>query len=213
MIRSGLSAERIAATHLFVGTPADYLAHRPVMHEPGMSTAVSRRYLADLAPVYPRRPVAFVLEAFDERPYDAWVAAHPGNEVGAGVALVSVPFERPEAAGSTTDLGSVGIGSPLTLLPFGAAVLAFLWVCGLGWTGTLFGRRLRPFEFAALAPGVGIAAVVMTGVLMDRVGVRLVGPGGVATGTIALVTGWGGWWMRHRRERRAVDHAPWPGGM
>jgi hypothetical protein len=86
--------------------------------------------------------------------------------------------------------GPVGPYSSLTygLVAVGCSLLFAL--VGLGWSLVLLRRWLRPLELAAAAPAVGIAALVLGGVLVDRVGIRLTGLGGALT---PLAVGGAGW--------------------
>ena len=48
----------------------------------------------------------------------------------------------------------------------------------------------RPFEAAALSPAMGLGAMMLAGVVVDSIGIRLVGWGGVLALAIAAVPGW-----------------------
>ena len=70
---------------------------------------------------------------------------------------------------------------------------------GLGWTFAMLRRWLRPLEILAVAPAVGVAVLVVFGVVVDRLGVRLRGIGGVLTVVIAAAAGAGVAALAHGR--------------
>ena len=88
--------------------------------------------------------------------------------------------------------------------------LALLVAIGLGWTLLAFRRRAGPLGVAALSPAVGVAALVVWAVVLDRLGVRLVGAGGVATGAVAALSGWALCAFSELRSRGRPDPGPRP---
>jgi hypothetical protein len=60
----------------------------------------------------------------------------------------------------------------------------------LGWSLVFFGRWVRPVEVVALAPAVGIAVLILGGVLLDRIGLRLSGATGVMVVLLVAASGW-----------------------
>lgn len=199
MVRVGLPAERIGRAYLYAGSPRDYLAHRPTGAPGTEGRSISDRYLQKMRPTYARRPVAVLLAAFDEPYFRSWVAARPETVVAPDVAVVlgPRPASAPPAPAPLEPMRSV----PLGLLA--VASLAVLALAGGGWTMALLGRWLRPVEAVALAPAVGIAAVVVVGVVLDRLGVRLAGAGGLAALAVALASGWG--WFALRARSPGLD--------
>jgi hypothetical protein len=187
MIRSVLPARRIDDAYIYVGSPENYLARRPTPTLSGSPNPFSLRYLGYLRPTYGRHPVALILRSFDPSYFAPWAQAHPGTIVAPNVAVVTGPtltsplLPAPFPVGG---LGAIRVGF------LAVASLAILAAIGLGWALSLLGRWLGPFETLAAAPAVGIAALVMVGVLIDSVGVRLAGAPGVAAPVVAGVGGW-----------------------
>jgi hypothetical protein len=176
MIRATLPAERIADAYFYAGSAQDYLAERPTPDTTGQPGGLSERYFSFMRDTYARDPVALLPKLFDDRYFDAWATAHPETLVAPDLAVVRgpvptslAPAPSPVAPASTFWLALLAVGS-----------LAALGAVGLGWTVGLLGPWLRPLEVVAFSPAVGIAALVMGGVVLDRLGVRLVGGGGVA---------------------------------
>jgi hypothetical protein len=208
MIRAALPADRIGETYLFVGSPDDYLAGRPT-GEPGSGGDISTRYFESVQSTYARDPVALILASTNDAYFGPWVQAHPLNVVGPNVALVRGPFlpQAPHERGGP--LVATTVAAPpspvgriasvkLALMAVGSLVVLFL--VGSGWTAALLGRWLRRQEGLAVAPAVGIATLVMGGILLDRLGVRIRGAGGVAVPLLVAAAGWGVAAIAHRRR-------------
>ncbi|HXJ62533.1 MAG TPA: hypothetical protein VNN79_02160, partial [Actinomycetota bacterium] len=171
-LRAVLPPDRIRDVHLFVGRPGDYLAGRPTATGDPLHNAMSARYLRDLRAALKgtgRLPVAFVLAPMNERNYDGPVASGDATEVLPGVAVVG-PAPALYATRSPADTG--GPTSPWLIVVFAAAALAVLWVAGAGWSCAALGRGVA---WVAAAPAFGIAALVLIGVAVDRLGIRLTG--------------------------------------
>jgi MFS family permease len=187
MIKASLPAERIGHVYLFIGTPQDYLAKRPLQTSTGPS-ALSVRYLQNLEPTYSQDPVALVLSSFNIDAYNQWIESHPEDLVARNVGLVrgprpqtAVPFAKPPFGG----LGGFWVGV------LGVASMFALAAIGLGWAILLLGRWLTPLPLLGVSPAVGIAALVLSGILVDRVGIRLVGGGGILAVVVAAASSWG----------------------
>lgn len=186
-ILASFPAERMREVHMFLGTPEDYLARRPTA-DPSQPRyrIVSERLLGRIADTYDRDPVAVMPTAFNAG-FDAWVASHPETISGGVLAILQGPpapaelvFENP-----TTSLRPV----PLGLL--GILTLALLAAAGLGWSRALLGRWVDAAGALAVAPAIGVAVLVVTAALLDRLGVRPSGAGALAAIAIAGLGGWG----------------------
>jgi hypothetical protein len=186
MIKASLPASRIGHVYLFIGTPEDYLARRP-LQTPNGPSALSVRYLGTLAPTYAENPVALVLYSYNADAYSRWAESHPEDLVARNVALVRGP--RPQTAVTFAKPPFGGLGA-LWVGVLGVASMSLLAAVGLGWAILLLGRWLRPLWLLALSPAVGIAALVLSGVLVDRVGIRLVGAGGVFAVVLGAASSW-----------------------
>jgi hypothetical protein len=198
MIRAALPADRIPHAHVFVGTPGDFLARRPA------DTAISQSYFRRVEPLYPADPVALVPNSFNRTAYEEWIFAHPDTEVADRVAVVQGP-PPPRALASLAGVAApVGPIAWWRLGLLAAAALVILGLCGLGWAIAGLGRWLRPAEVLAVAPAIGVGALVMGGVLADALGIRLAGLGGALTPAVIALAGAGlAVWLRARRNKAA----------
>jgi hypothetical protein len=186
MIKATLPAERIGHVYLFIGSPEDYLAKRP-LDTPDGPSALSARYLRALAPTYAQNPVALVLFSFNADAFNQWVHTHPDDLVARNVGLVRGPRPQTAVPYATPPFGGLG-GFWVGVL--GVASMSLFAVIGLGWAILLLGRWLTPLPLLAVSPAVGIAALVLAGVLVDRVGIRLGGAGGIFALVLATMSSW-----------------------
>jgi peptidoglycan/LPS O-acetylase OafA/YrhL len=81
-------------------------------------------------------------------------------------------------------------------------VLAALFLIGAGWTLALLRRLVGPAALLALAPAVGVAALVVCGVLLDALGAH---PGGLSGALIPVVVGVAGWTVFALAGRRRPE--------
>ena len=196
LIRAGVPAERIAQAYFYVGFPEQFLAREPSTR-PGhpIFDETSARYLSRLGPAYANDPVALLLQSANPA-FDAWVAAHPGTVVGPGVAVVRGPLLATPLGQTPTPVEPF---TYLNLAVLGAFVMGTLFLVGLGWSVALLGGD--PLRVVAVAPSVGIAALVPFAVVADRLGLRLRGAGGVALPIVVAACGWALAWALSRRNR------------
>jgi hypothetical protein len=173
VIRAAMPPERVRDVHLFVGTPADYVARRPTVRRDPRYDAMSRDYLADVVAAG-GRPYAFLLEAFD--PVGLRPARRFGIPLGPDIVLIEPTPARPGEV-SDTVVGPppkpLRPFSPWAVPPAGAVVLVALSLIGLGWSRAALGRGTTSL---ALAPAFGLAAVILSAVVLDRLGVRIDDP-------------------------------------
>jgi hypothetical protein len=189
MIRSVLPPDRIRNMYLYVGTVQNYLDRRstPDPEIPARS-ALWRSYFNQMRGTYTHDPIVVLLRAFGTSTFRTWVAGHPGSIVNDGVAIVrGGPIPATPIRSSKPP--PFGLREPRIGL-VAMASLAILSVIGLGWMVLLLGRWLGPLELLALSPAAGIAALVPGGILMDRLGFRLVGAPAVVTAVIVAGLGW-----------------------
>jgi hypothetical protein len=136
--------------------------------------------------VYADHPVAVMLSAFNAPAYGDWAAANPGRVAGEGLGVVDGPV-----TGAPISQPALGVEPyawwRLGLL--GVACAVALGLIGLGWAVAMLRRWLRPAEVLAVAPAVGIAALVVVAVVADRLGVRLVGVGTAIGGGLLALAG------------------------
>lgn len=199
----GAEASRIAT---YLGYPGDLLMGRATRDPalPGFDP-ISMRYWHSLQDWLHADPVVMVLAPYHDR-YQKLRTAHPGAEIAPGVMLLRGPppvsgFVPPAA------LSPPGAGR---LIGWTAAAFAMLLLAGIGWTWALL--RLPWDERVALAPAVGMAALVLAAFVLGMRGVALSGASGrwVAVGVTAA--GWAAgllrWALASRGTRRP---APQPG--
>jgi hypothetical protein len=88
-----------------------------------------------------------------------------------------------------------------------ALVLLLVGAAGIGWSRTLFRSRLDALQRVAVAPAVGIAALVTGGTLWSRLGGPLRGPGAVAGYAVITAAGMAASLTRRRPPRPAPQVA------
>jgi hypothetical protein len=203
MIRAAMPAERIDDVYLFIGSPEDYAARRPGRSPSGGRTELADRYFGYMEATYRDDPVVLLMRSFAGIHFASWVSAHPESVVAPSVAVVRGPLPATDLPEAPLPVG--GLGSWRVAL-LAVASLGILGAIGLGWALLLLGKRLRPVELMAVAPAVGIAAVATGGLLIDRMGVRLVGAGAVATAVALTVIGWGTFGLQRLRGRPTPGH-------
>ena len=216
MIRSVLPPERVPHVFIYVGDPGNYLEGRPTYRDsPNQYDANERRFWPTIQRLLPRRPVALLLSAYNPA-YGAFVGTHPESVIAPEVALLAGP--RPPAPLPSAPYPS----GPRRLVHGGAlgiGTLVVLGLLGLGWAA-LLPVGVRPFERLALAPALGIGALVMAGVVVDAAGIRLTGGGAVAPFVVAAVPGWAAaGWRRAANPTRSLrrrtgrpGRTPWDEG-
>jgi hypothetical protein len=203
IVRSALPAARIPSSWFYVGNPDRYLAGRPTLRpQPRTYDTNSRRFWRPLARMLasaPRRPVAVVLRSTNPL-FDAEAARHPGWVVAPGVLVLQGP--RP-AAPLPAAVAPSGIRTVPQGVAIGGGTLALLALVGLGWAVALLPRGVRPFEVLALSPAVGIGFLLLGGIVLDAVGVGLLGWGGSLTVAVAGAVGFAVAWRRLRGQELA----------
>ena len=186
VVRSALPAEYYQRTYLYVGDPDAFLQGRPTLRRnPPSYDRTSRAFFDALHTVLDRDPVALLPSAMNPA-YEQVTAAHPGWVVGPGLAVVRGPHptERfavpphPAAPRGLLDVGALGIAS-----------FAIVLLAGAGWAMAGERESFRWFEVAALAPALGLATIVVTGVLIDAAGPTLTGLPGALVAPIAAAAG------------------------
>jgi hypothetical protein len=188
MIRASQPAPRVAQIHLFAGAPQDYLARRPTMDTSGGGLpGLSARYFRRIEDTFARDPVALILRSFNRFHYERWIIENPDTVVAPGVSVVRGTVMRTPIAGPATPLGRF-TSVHVAVLSVGS--LAALGFVGLGWTVVLFRRWSRRLETLALSPAVGMAFLVLGGIVADRFGVRLTGWGGALVVVAVAALGW-----------------------
>jgi len=184
-VRVALPPERQTDAHFFVGNPADLLAGRRTPLGPGLTDATND-YWNDVRTVLPRDPPVLIVRALAEKEYAEAVSSLRARVVAPGVALLRGP--PPPAA-----LSAASIPNPVPRvrsgLAWGLALIVLLFVAGAGWTVALAGFDAPAEVLAGLCPAVGAAVIILFGLAAAKLGVRLGGVGGVATFSVATLSG------------------------
>lgn len=164
ILRAAADPDRVDDVYVFVGTISDYFAGRSTVRGDPEYDALSRLTLADI----PRDPVslAFVLAPF-----------YRGGDPGADPRLIehgpglwtSEPLPQFAIAHDNRPLGS-GPSSPLAIASATIAILLVLTLLGLGYALVAFDDLTTAI---ATAPAFGAAALTLTAVALDRLGLRL----------------------------------------
>jgi len=210
LVRAAVPPNVISRTFVYLGDPARLRQGRPTLrpHQKGYDK-ISRRYFKYLGPYLGADPVVFFLQAQNpfSPPIDRLRGAWP---ITPNVVLLDGPrvhSARP-AAVSLTPL------SQGTLSGWTAGILALLFVAGLGWSAALVDGGW--WERAALAPAIGVAALVLVGLVGNRLGAGLLGSSGTVLAATTVVLGWGAFGIRAWRpwrmlRRGASGDGPGPG--
>jgi hypothetical protein len=164
ILRAAADPDRAADTYVFVGTVSDYFADRPTVRGDPEYDALSRLTLADI----PRKPLSliFVLAPFyrggDPGSDRRLIEHEPGLWVSESLPEFAIAYMRRPL--------EFGPSSPLAIASATIAILAMLTVLGLGYALVSFDDRVTAI---ATAPAFGAAALTLTAVALDRLGLRL----------------------------------------
>ena len=165
ILRAAVPPERAGDVYIYVGDPARYFAGEPTLRGNAEYDALSSQLLDDI----PAGDAAvFVLDQFDrvggtdrDPHFVRW-----SSDV---VSTVRDPRALPPGDGELIAAAPMAIAGA-TLL-----VAVFLWALGYGWARWTFGDAVTA---AAAAPGFGVAALAIVGLLAERLGVPLTGSWG-----------------------------------
>jgi hypothetical protein len=177
-VRAALPAGRITDAFVYLGDPSEFLAGRATEHLPVGGPVppeyahASREYFDAIRPLFPRYPVTFLLQEMNPDPtyFSPWAGSHPDEEVAPGVFVVKGPVLSDPIP---QRFAPVGHKSFLPLSVSAWMVVGVLFVAGLGWAIVALGKRVEAFTALAIAPAVGVAFMVTSGVVADRLGFRL----------------------------------------
>jgi hypothetical protein len=173
---------------VYLGDPDVLARRRPTLRPdvPGFDE-VSRATWRAVSPLLAEDPTIVILRSRFEG-FGGAVREHPGWQSTGWMAVVSGPAPPSEASRPPARPPAS------SLLYWWVSSLAVVSFAGAGWAGRFAGGSLA--LRMALAPATGLAVLILTGILLERLGVRMGGPGGVATiivvgliGAVAAVTG------------------------
>jgi hypothetical protein len=201
VIRAAMPPERIADVHVYVGTLADEEANRPTVRGDPQFDALSRTYLSAIRDAETRtseNPVTFVLQPF--APSEFASARDEGLALGNGAVLVR-PQDVVAGKPTTTAYDTLESSSPLLTFATALGMLALVFVVGIGWARAAISHPIQSF---ALAPAFGAAALLLGGIVAERLDVALTGAGPPLISAVVAAGGYGLWWWRRRRFLRWV---------
>ena len=211
VIRASMPPERIADVHVYVGTLADEQANRPTVRGDEQFDALSRTYLAAIHEAEARTsedPVTFVLQPFAPSEYAN--ARGAGLALGDGAVLVR-PQDVVAGTPTPTPYDTLESSSPFLTIATAIGMLALVFAVGIGWSRAAISD---PVDSFALAPAFGAAALLLAGIVAERLDVALTGAGPPIVSAVVAAGGYTLWWWRRRRflrwvrEREAVAQTP-----
>lgn len=180
-IKAALPADQIVRSHVYVGDPGRLLAGAPTV-DPDRPpyTAISRQVWRGVRPIIDQDPVVLALEAFSRQ--DPSQGPHSAR-IDPGVTVI----RGPAPPGPADAFPPMGSPTALSLLGTVGVLLLFLSVVGGGWSiGLVPGD---PLTRIALAPALGIAMLVLGGVVAGAVSMDTPGPRAWVLVAVALA-GW-----------------------
>jgi hypothetical protein len=194
ILRAAADPDRAADIYVFVGTVSDYFADRPTVRGDPEYDSLSRLTLADI----PREPLSliFVLAPF-----------YRGGDPGSDPRLIEheaglwVSESLPQfSVGYVSRPLDFGPSSPFGISLATVAILVVLTVLGLGYALVSFDDRVTAI---ATAPAFGAAALTLTAVALDRLGLRLAElPVAFAASALAGIGGLALFVVKRKRDRR-----------
>jgi hypothetical protein len=188
-LRAELPPRLALRTTVYLGDPDRLLSGRPTLR-PGVPgyDEISRETWRAVRPLLGHDPVIVVLRS-QYSGFEQKVRSHPDWRAAGWVAVVAGPSPPTSFDHPATPVPP----SVPSLLARWAAMLAIISFAGVGWAGGLAGGSLS--TRIALVPAAGLAMLIPVGLVAERLGVRVGGPGGVAVwigvafaGAVAAVT-------------------------
>ena len=185
VIAANLRPERTDQARFYFGDPERYLQGKPTFL-PGRPryNQMSALLWRDIRPLVAKKPVALMLASYSPL-YLETVTEHPELRTINNTVVLNGP-----APPRAKIRNSIPASGPLRILGMELATLFVLAIVGLGWAIALLPKAIRSREVIAVAPAIGIAFVVMGGLLLDRTGIRLTGVAATVTPLLVAVAGW-----------------------
>jgi hypothetical protein len=180
-VRAELPPSQALRTTVYLGDPDRLAVRRPTFRPdvPGFDD-LSRETWFVVQPLLDRDPVVVILRShfvgFGEALHE-----HPGWSSNGWMAVVQGP---PAPTVQPTSPARPAAGA---LAAWWAASLAVVTLAGAGWSGR-FGAGSLSLRMGA-APAVGLASLVVAGLVAERLGIRMGGTGGVIVVLVVMVVG------------------------
>ncbi len=180
-IRAELPAHLALATTVYLGDPELLGEQQPTLRpEVAGFDEVSQETWRAARSLLPRDPTVVILRSHLAG-FAGVVAGHPEWRTNGWMAVVAgppPPTERPVAPEPP---------SRATLAAWWASSLAVIALAGAGWAVRFGGGSLS--FLVGVAPAVGLASLVVAGLIAERVGIRMGGTGGVIVVLVVTVAG------------------------
>jgi hypothetical protein len=198
-IRAELAPDLALRTTVYLGDPDLLTAGRPTFRPgvPGFDE-ISRDTWRVVRRVLPQDPIIVIMRSRFRGFRDA-VRDHPGWMTTPWMAVVSGP---PPSSGLAVAPERPAASS---LAWWWVSAFAVIALVGAGWAGR-FGDGSLALRMA-LAPAAGLATITVAGVLVERLGVRMGGPGGMMTVIVVTLGGAAAAINRRFSERAAIPQA------
>ncbi len=191
VIRAALPPDRIRDASVVVPYPR---TGRPATRERIALARVTSKDAGEATRAAGTPPLSFLLTSFDrvDRPPPSMIRVADGVfiETGSTGTGLQPATSRP--------VDPLEPSSPGEILLAAFAVLSLLFVAGSGWAGVFASDAVARL---ALAPLCGLAALVLAGIALERLGVPLTGS--VGPTVVSASAGGGGYLVRFLLERRA----------
>ena len=191
VIRAALPPDRIRDASVVVPYPR---TGRPATRERIALARVTSKDAGEATRAAGTPPLSFLLTSFDrvDRPPPSMIRVADGVfiETGSTGTGLQPATSRP--------VDPLEPSSPEEILLAAFAVLSLLFVAGSGWAGVFASDAVARL---ALAPLCGLAALVLAGIALERLGVPLTGS--VGPTVVSASAGGGGYLVRFLLERRA----------
>jgi hypothetical protein len=180
-VRAELPAAQALRTTVYLGDPDLLAVGRPTFRPdvPGYDD-LSREIWSAARPLLDQDPVVVILRShfagFGEALHE-----HPGWSSNGWMAVVQGP------PAPTAQAASPARPPAETLAAWWATSLAVVTLAGAGWAGRFGGGPLS--LRMGVAPAVGVASLVVAGLVAERLGIRMGGTGGVIVVLVVTVVG------------------------
>ncbi|MBI3648059.1 MAG: hypothetical protein HY240_04845 [Actinobacteria bacterium] len=201
-MRTTLPVDRIADTWFYLGTPQRLLAGEPTLTSDPAYNEVSMAQWALVQPLLARPHVILVSRSYSPA-FEEIARAMPDRVIAGDLVVLEGPLP-PDRLTPASPEPLPGAGRLVALAL--ASVLA-LGTIGVGWTVVGL-PDLRPLERFAVAPAVGMAAVVVAAFAADRAGLRLQGSNGTLVAVAVALAGWAAAYLSTVRRRRLPTRIP-----
>lgn len=212
-LRGAAPPARVPDVHVFVGSVQDFLARRPTLTGNREHDLLAGSYWAQIEPLLDEDPVVVVLQSFDRATYRAALDLSGSSRIGPGVvALPGFAGASDPDADASAALREPGEGPMSPWTPVWLSPLVLAIVTALGWPGARLSlRHSTLLSRVALSPAFGLAALGLTSVAVDALGVRLSDAGAyIAVGLVVGLGLLGLGWDRADRGRGRVSREARP---